>query len=434
MQRRKVLKLGAAVGGTLASSSILSGCGIFRIDPWHVLVRSPYITSEEQEREIMSRAKLSRTEDERIRVVFVSGTPYEMGYQHGKLLREEVNDNLGYIYDQALRKFHFQELFAEVYERMRPHIPQKYIEEMHGLAHGARMPLHVVHHLHILPSIGEWGGKREIGEILKQMMSGELGTSCSNLAGSAAATKDGNIYAVRILDWGLHRISKLHKYPLLTVGVPNEGNPYCNIGWCGFLGAVSGINAQGITLGEMGYGDPPNEILEGKPMPFMLRDVLEDANNLADVRTIIGESKPTASFGFLMTDGKTSEAELYVRDPDRFVSFPPDHEIVDVRADRKGKIKEEFFPSRPGTVYGGHYGDVMANLLAEYNGHLTPELLMDTIIPKMVMKSNFQNVVYDPKRLRFWVNNAKSKSVSAKNQPYTLFEFGRELKKFKAQL
>jgi hypothetical protein len=412
----------------------LHGCGLLRIDPWHFLIRSPHITSVEQEKEIVSRAQLEWSKDQRIRVLYVKGNAYERGYQHGVLLRDGVADNLGYIYKQALRKFHFEELFSEVYERMRPYIPQDYIDEMHGLAHGARVPLKLVHAIHILPSIGEWGGRRNISKVIKKMIRGDLGTSCSNVAVGKEATLDGSIYAVRILDWGMHRISKLHQYPLITIGVPDDGIPYCNIGWVGFLGAVSGMNAEGITLGEMGYGDPPNEKLEGVPMPFMLRDVLDKAKNLADVRRIIQESPPTSSFGFLMTDGKTSEAELYVRDPDRFRVFGPNQDLYDERQDKRGNIKKEFFPARSGTVYGGHFEDKMAEQTKIYNGQFTPELLMEKVIPAMVMKSNFQNVVYDPKRLRFWVNNAKSRKISAQHQPYTFFDFGLALAKFQGEL
>lgn len=420
MHRRTLLKLG---GASLLSH--LSACGYLRIDPWHYRIRSARITSEAEEKRILQGARTAWTSDKRIRVLFVSGSPYERGYQHGVLLREEVNDNLNYIYETALEKFHFQELFAEIYERMRPFIPQEYIEEMHGLAHGARMPLHVIHHMHILPSVGEWGGKKAIKKVLKAMMRGELGTSCSNVGVSNSATADGELYAVRILDWGLHRISKLHEYPLITVGIGESGYAYCNIGWVGFLGAVSGMNEMGITLGEMGYGDPPNEKLEGQPMPFLLRDVLSQAKNLADVRRLIQDAEPTASFGYLMTDGKSKEAELYVRDPDRFLVFTPGTDLRDA---------DEYFPAREDISYGGHYEEVMAELLRAHRGNLSPELFMKELIPKMAMKSNFQNVVYAPSQLRFWVNNAVGPQADAKRQPYSLFEFGKELESFRSSL
>ncbi|MCB0334240.1 MAG: hypothetical protein KDD55_12115, partial [Bdellovibrionales bacterium] len=296
-----------------------TSCGYLRIDPLHYLIRSDRFASEAEEAEVVSRAKLDWTDDGRIRVLYVQGTPYERGYQHGKLLRREVQDNLNYLYKEGLKKFRSEILFEEAFERLRPFIPQDYIEEMHGLAHGARLPLKVVHYIHVLPSISEWGRKKDLKKVIKRMMDGELATSCSNFGVLPSGCEDGNMYTVRILDWGLHKISKLHEYPLLTISKPEKGNVAVNIGWVGFLGAISGMNEQGITLGEMGYGDPPNETLHGKPMPFLLREVLQDANNLADVRRIISTSPGTNSFGYLMSDGKSREAELYIRDRDRFL-------------------------------------------------------------------------------------------------------------------
>jgi hypothetical protein len=74
--------------------STLSGCGYLRIDPNHFLIRSDVIQSVEQEKEILAKAKVGWTEDGKVRVLYVSGSPYERGYQHGVLLRKEVQDNL----------------------------------------------------------------------------------------------------------------------------------------------------------------------------------------------------------------------------------------------------------------------------------------------------------------------------------------------------
>ena len=114
------------------TSALITGCGYFRIDPDHYLFRSDVIESVEQERAIVAKAKLGWTPDGRVRVIYVSGTPYERGYQQGRLLREEVRENLMYLYSKILDKYHFEELLAESFERQRPFIPQEYIDEMHG--------------------------------------------------------------------------------------------------------------------------------------------------------------------------------------------------------------------------------------------------------------------------------------------------------------
>lgn len=391
----------------------LQGC-FLRVDPYDPLIRSDIIRSREDESRILAKASLGWTKDGRIRVLHTSGTPYERGYQHGALLRKEIQDNLGYLYKTALSKFYFDEIFQEAYERARPYIPQEYVDEMHGLAHGSKMPLSLIHAIHILPSIGEWGGKKRVRDIVKSMIAGDLGTSCSNISVGSSTTGSDQMYTVRVLDWGLHRISKLHEYPLLHVSKPEGGILNVNIGWVGFLGAISGMNAQGITLGEMGYGDPANETLSGKPMPFLLRDVLSYANNLSEVRKIIGESKGENSYGFLMSDGKTGEAELYIKDAERFLVFKPGEDVRD---------NGEVLKGIDNMVFGGHEGARTGKLLEEVSGGVTLEVLMANIIPTIAMDSNFQNVIYEPKKLRFWVNNAPNSKVPAHGEPYTLWSF-----------
>jgi len=405
---------------TLAVSVTLSGCAYWRIDPNSPLIRSDVIQSLEQEKEIIAKGRVGWTEDGKVRVLYVSGTPYERGYQHGALLREEVQDNLLTMYKNTLDKFHYEEILAEAYERQRPFIPQEYIDEMHGLAHGARIPLKVVHAIHALPEVTEWGGKKKIKKVVKDMLDGVYGTSCSNFAASGPATFDGRMYTVRVLDWGLHKISKLHEYPLITVTLPEAGKgiPSANIGWVGFLGAVSGMNAELITLGEMGYGDPENETMRGKPMPFLLRDILTYAHDLPEVQKIIKESIGTNSFVFLMSDGKTNSAELYVRDRDRFEVHYPGKELKD---------EKRTFPAIGDVLYGGHYQDKMTEALSSKRGSLKPDVIMSEVIPSIAMPSNFQNVLYDARGLQFWFNNAAGPEARAAEQPYTYFNFGKAL-------
>lgn len=403
----------------------MTSCISWRIDFNNVLLRSDQITSAEEEKGVLAKAWLTHTEDGRIKVLCTRGTAYEQGYQHGVLLRDEVQTNLTYLYEKCLEKFKFKELFAEAYERQRPFIPQAYVDEMHGLAHGAKLDLEVVHAIHALPEITEWGGKKNLVKVVKKMIRGEeLGTTCSNVACSGQSTADGRMYVVRILDWGMHRISQLHKHPLLHISVPDTGYASVNIGWIGFLGAISGMNEQQITLGEMGAGDDPSETMNGTPMPFLLREVLTKADSLAQVRSIITGNPGTNKYVYLMSDGKVGKAEMYLRDKNSFTVAEMGQQMT------VGKY--ELTP-KPGVVYGGHYPDRMKPALDSHNGEVTPELLMKEMIPTFAMPSNFQNVVYDPRGLSGWVANAKSATERAAEQPYTQFDFGKLLREFRAR-
>ena len=115
---------------------------------------------------------------------------------------------------------------------------------------------------------------------------------------------------------------------------------------------------------------------------------------------------------------------MYIRDVNRFLVFKPGDEIKD----------EKFaLPAVQDTVYGGHYNDKLQQLLALHRGNITLEMLMKDIIPQISMKSNFHNVIYAPRDLKFWVNNAASKSMRAAEQPYTYFDLQAALNWFEKQ-
>jgi hypothetical protein len=414
----------------LSTTSALAGCGLLNVDPWHPLLRSDVLLSPEDIARVTGRAKVRTLPNSNIRVLCLKGTPYEVGFQQGAIIRDVVNESLMSMYDNVLDVYMSPEFFAESYERLRPHIPQSYVDEMHGLAHGSKLPLNVIHALHALPEMSEWGGKKHIKGLVKQMIAGELATTCSNIGALRASTRDGKMLAVRILDWGLYKISRLHEFPQITVVKPQSENPadssngnipYANIGWSGFLGAVSGMNEAGITLGEMGYGDPEGETLRGVPMIFLLREVLAKAENLNDVRKILKSAKGNNSYVFLMTDGKNNEAAMFIKDRNRLLEFKPGETVQD---------GNEKLPGIKNIVYGGHYNERMSTQLPIYNSKITPQNLMKDLIPTFAMPSNFHNVIYAPEDLQLWVANAASEDEPAYTQRYAFFDLKKELSSF----
>ena len=72
----------------------------------------------------------------------------------------------------------------------------------------------------------------------------------------------------------------------------------------------------------------------------------------------------------------------------------------------------------------------MTEVLSKKRGDITPETIMKDIIPEIAMPSNFQNVIYDPRDLRFWFNNAQDPKHRAAEQSYTYFNFGKALADF----
>ncbi len=361
--------------------------------------------------------------DAKITILYLQGSPHEMGLQHGRLLKDKVKACLRkvmkncyeYMGKELLKgqppevaKPLADGLMDEAYKKMEPFIPDEYKEEMKGLAEGSGVPLADIHRVHALPGITE--------------------NTCSAFAAFGKATKDGSLYQIRVLDYIMN--FGLQDYPAIIVYKPGKGNAFANIGWIGFTGVVSGMNAQGLAVSEMGYGKPgrkqpgipepqPKETLEGFPMIFLLKKVLQHADSVREATKILKEAKGTNYYVYVIGDGitkdKKPQARGYIMTSASCKVYKPD--------------KKNFpLPEVENVIYGSHYNDRCYKLLKDLHGKIEPAVIMKKIIPRIAMDSNLQSVVYDPGNLKFWVANAKGPTGRACDQKYVVFDLAKAIK------
>lgn len=352
-----------------------------------------------------------------VRILHLRGTPYEMGFQHGSLLREDIQA----MYAQIIRRVKFyvsEDMLDELYDVMAPYIPLEEKEEMRGLAHGADVTIRVVHWVHSIPELSEYGPKKRFRKGFKQ-------TSCSNLVAFGKATSGGEVYQLRVLDW--IRNFGVQQWPVVLVHHPDEGHGSVTFSYAGFIGTVSGMNDQRLVFGEMGYGDPPAETLEGIPFIFLFRKLMREADSLADVERTIRNVKRTNSYVYVVSDAKALEdqtnALLFITDRDRVLTYRENTHLID---ERDGG---DNYPPIDDVVYGGAKGDVLHDTILRYYGQIAPQTLMELTRP-VSLKSNMQNVIFRPSTFEVWVSNAsleKGEAGKASNQPWLHLDFSSAL-------
>lgn len=384
--------------------------------------RSVIIEDQETENQILSNASLEKIADPNVnnlKILYLKGTPYEMGFQHGKLLKEDVQANIHRVIGLA-KIFASEDIMDETYDLIAPYIPIEEKEEMRGLAHGADIPLKVVHWFHTIPEISEYGPKRKFLKQLKQ-------TSCSNIATFGKSTADGEMYHLRVLDW--IRSMGVQKRPVIIVHKPNSGNASATFSFAGFIGCVSGMNEKMMTFGEMGYGDPPGESLEGIPFVFLFRKLMREADTLNDAKIIINDALRTCSYVYMITDAKTGNdfpnALLFITNRNSVRVFGENTALVDERDNEES-------PPIDDVVYGGAKMEESYKVISEHYGKISPQILIK--ISKVIsLKGNMQNVIFKPKTLEAWVSNAANNTRDEKgkacNQHWFHFDFRKALMK-----
>ena len=337
-------------------------------------------------------------------VLHVKGSPYEMGYQNGFLLKDRIQASIQYHNQRMIEMGYSYEYMVNCSKAMEPHIPQEYIEEMQGLADGASV---------------------NYTDVLLSQIDADLPdrgwTGCSGFAIFGNATVDGHLYHGRSLD------SPLAPQPsgLITVYELESGNAFVNLGHFGIIGVHIGMSKKGISLG-LKFSSSSDKTLDGMPILFILRKVLQYSNNLTEAINIINQTDRTAGWNIVLGDGKNLNAcaveisdnyckVFWAGDPAEDIL--PHYSIENAVRRTNHYVDPELaatqrFPYDPRDSWNwswNRYEKLSQLILGKY-GNIDAEMSIQFLKtpPVAGWYPNRQSVVFDSTDLELWVANANS--------------------------
>jgi isopenicillin-N N-acyltransferase like protein len=328
-------------------------------------------------------------------VLHLKGTHYEMGYQHGALLKEDVLENMHNLIevkgstkliDFGPVKITPKALIHQIVRAQKQFVPQKYFDEMDGLAAATGLAEKDV----------------RIGNFIPEMF------HCSGFAIMNSATKDGTLYHGRVLDyaidWGLQN------HAVIVVAEPEGGIPFVNVTYAGFLGSVTGMNAEHVSIGEMGGRGLGH--WEGVPMAILVREVLEQGKDLETAISIFRDNPRTCQYFYVIADAKTNQAVGMEASWDKFDVIRPGtaHELLPHAVTDCALLSA-----------GDRYEELVRRVKAKH-GQFNHEDALRLMDRGVAMKSNLHNVLFEPKTTRFWVANATPDGQPAAEQNYHSFQ------------
>jgi hypothetical protein len=144
--------------------------------------------------------------------------------------------------------------------------------------------------------------------------------ACSNFAAFGKWTKDGRLLHGRNLDWPIKNHAQ--DDAVIQVWRPKGGTPFMMVGWAGGIGSVSGMNAAGITIGEM-TSKSTDETFDGLPLMLIMRRVLDSAKTLEEAVQIMQKGPRTLGWNFVIGDGKAPDARALEVDAADCLVFAP---------------------------------------------------------------------------------------------------------------
>jgi outer membrane lipoprotein-sorting protein len=331
------------------------------------------------------------------RVLYLEGSPEEMGHQHGVLLKKEIHQVLNRILygvgvgsSFAKQRWFFGEI-EDAQRRIQPFIDPRYLEEMDAIAMATGHDKEEIRLANFFPELFH----------------------CSGFALFGSATEGGKIYHGRILDY--LRGMGLEQNAVVIVSKPDKGNAWVNISYAGFIGSVTGMNEKHVSIGEMGGRGEGN--WDGKPMAQLVREVMEKADTLEQAVEIMRKGPRTCEYYYVITDAKSKTAVGIAATPTTFEVVQPGqahprlpHPVQDAVLMSAGDRYEELARR----VKAGH-------------GKFTADTARELMTRPVCMNSNIHSVLFDPETLDFWVANADSKNPASHTR-YTRYNLTELLK------
>ena len=240
-------------------------------------------------------------------VVHLKGTPFEMGYASGVLLKDKVqtleNEFLDMIRGYVPEQWKINVLQTYVLYRNRhlsDWVPEPYRQQIHGLTLGC-------------PDANPWLGNyynrflnyHAAHDVSYMMIDNPLisKAGCTSF-GAWGSQTGGHLITGRNFDWEAAEVFSRDR--VVIMAEPDGAIPFISLAWAGMAGVVSGMNRAGVSITLNGAPSSlPGET--ATPVAMVARDIMQKAHNLDEALKILRDAKVFVSTLLLVgsrADGK----------------------------------------------------------------------------------------------------------------------------------
>jgi hypothetical protein len=300
-------------------------------------------------------------------IISMTGTPYEMGYQHGTLLRDDIRRGVVPVFadpvtnsrdhrrkPEFLRKLMLAYLDFTVFGPLERDTPAEYLMELKGIADGSGVDYR---------DLVRATYKSELTMIMvPKVVRGKakslgIAAECSDFAAAGAATADGRLIMGRNTDYPGQ--GKWMGGQTVFIYRPLRGHKYVNISTAGLIKCNSAVNEKGIVIGGhfMGFdGTGPR----GLSYTVLQHEIMRKASSIDEAVAIVKSGRRAGAFGYMIADGNRRDA----------VAIEANADTVGLKRMKDGALVLTNFATTPELETADlmrRYNMVMRDLFGRYN-------------------------------------------------------------------
>ncbi len=233
--------------------------------------------------------------------VGLRGTPVEMGYAHSRLLYREMVQNEGTLYEQ-FKKYvpvaPLRWLLVDISRLQYSDVDKGMSEDRRNEIAAQALGFSPDPYESFLPTYQRLLFLQSLYDIALSFEHSPL-LGCTSFALSDGAGEGGHALLARNFDFEAGPIFDVGKAVFL---IRQEGQiPYASVAWPGLVGAVSGLNLEGV--GVVVHGARAREASpSGEPVVHTMREVLGRAKTTAEALAILESKSPMVPHMVMIID------------------------------------------------------------------------------------------------------------------------------------
>ena len=285
----------------------------------------------------MSNNGVIKRREAGLTIVTLKGTSFEMGLQHGTLLKDEITSIHDHILNylshikQGLWRQTLNPLLQLLVWGYNLFIPAEYREELKGIARGAGLSYSSILLINVFDDLGH-----------------KMACSCFTVKGGK--TKEHILIYGRNLDYGIFT-DVMPSATTVFCYHPTDGVPFVSVAWPAYAGVVTGMNSKKLVLGSL-TSFSKEKARFGIPSGLLYRKALQHASSLIDFRKSIMNTRRTINNNLLIAS--TQESMVLEISPTRGQFRSEQDDILTVTNHFQNpfmsELKTFFMPKPPGST------------------------------------------------------------------------------------
>jgi len=244
--------------------------------------------------------------------MYLEGSPFEIGVAGGKLTKELIyNQEEAFV--EKIREMvpsesylNFLKYFIGFFNRdIDEYILPEYQEEIYGISFSASEKFDFIgtNYERML----NYHGAHDIGHALQDLML----VGCTSFAANIGFA-DSSLILGRNFDFYINDAFAEDK--IVCFVNPDKGHQFAFVTWASFIGVVSGMNAEGLTVTiNAGKSDLPSKA--ATPISLLAREILQYAGNIEEAIAIAGKRKTFVAESLLIGSAADNKAVIIEKSP-----------------------------------------------------------------------------------------------------------------------